>query len=81
MYRVRLAAGDEKTYRSIDDMIWDVETGVITRDALLFHAGSQSWVSITRNPRLAVRLKAEPRPGEAPLEFEPLSDVILADAL
>lgn len=74
MYRVRLPSGDEKTYRSIEEMAWDVELGVITRDAQMFHAASQSWVSIARHPQLGSRFPDSGGTPEVGLEFDLLSD-------
>ncbi len=74
MYRVRLPSGDEKTYRSIEEMVWDVELGVITRDAQMFHSASKSWVSIARHPQLGSRFPDAGGSPDVGLEFDLLSD-------
>lgn len=74
MYRVRLPTGDEKTYRSIDEMVWDVELGVITSNAEMYHAASKTWVSIARHPQLGTRFADTPTSDEVSLEFDLLSD-------
>ena len=74
MYRVRLPSGDEKTYRSIEEMVWDVELGVITRDAQMFHAASKSWVTVSRHPQLGSRFPDSAGQEEVGLEFDLLSD-------
>lgn len=74
MYRVRLASGDEKQYRSVEEMIWDAEMGVITPDAQIYHSASKAWVSVRQHPSLGARLPGEARPGEVSLDFELLSE-------
>lgn len=74
MYRVRLPSGDEKTYRSIEEMVWDVELGVITRDAQMFHAASKSWVSVARHPQLGTRFPDTGDGQDVSLDFDLLSD-------
>ena len=75
MYYVRLPSGDEKTYRTVDEMVWDVELGVITRDALLFHPATKEWVQATRHPQLGSRFVTEEGAAEeVGLNFDLLSD-------
>lgn len=74
MYRVRLPTGDEKTYRSIDEMVWDVELGVITSSAEMYHAATRTWVSIARHPQLGSRFADTSGSDEVSLEFDLLSD-------
>lgn len=74
MYRVRLPSGDEKTYQSIDEMVWDVELGVITSRAEMYHAASKAWVSITRHPQLGSRFADVASSDEVSLDFDLLSD-------
>ena len=45
MYYVRLPSGDEKTYRTVEEMVWDVELGVINREAMIFHPATKAWVN------------------------------------
>jgi hypothetical protein len=75
VYYVRLPSGDEKTYRTVDEMVWDVELGVITRDALLFHPATKVWVQVTRHPQLGSRFVTEEGAAEeVGLDFDLLSD-------
>ncbi len=80
MYYVRLPSGDEKTYRTVDEMVWDVELGVITRDARIFHPNTKEWVQVTRHPQLATRFVSEEgQADEVGLDFDLLSDDEIKD--
>lgn len=75
MYYVRLPSGDEKTYRTVEEMVWDVELGVINREAMIFHPATKAWVQVTRHPQLGSRFVAEDGSGEEiGLDFDLLSD-------
>ncbi|MCU0620768.1 MAG: hypothetical protein MUC69_04610 [Gemmatimonadales bacterium] len=74
MYRVRLPSGDEKQYRSVEEMIWDAEMGVITPAAQIYHAATKAWVSVRQHPSLGARLPGEAGPEEVSLDFELLSE-------
>lgn len=75
MYYVRLPSGDEKTYRTIEEMVWDVELGVINRDAMIFHPATKAWVLVTRHPQLGSRFITEDGSAEdVGLDFDLLSD-------
>jgi hypothetical protein len=75
VYYVRLASGDEKTYRTVEEMVWDVELGVITRDARIFHPNTKEWVQVTRHPQLVSRFVSEEgQADEVGLDFDLLSD-------
>ncbi|HEX5819059.1 MAG TPA: hypothetical protein VFY20_09280, partial [Gemmatimonadales bacterium] len=70
MYRVQLESGDERSYRSLEEMVTDVDAGVITPGARIFHAGSSAWVAVTRHPRLITRLPGSMRSSEPLLDFD-----------
>jgi len=75
VYYVRLPSGDEKTYRTVEEMVWDVELGVISREALIFHPATKQWVQVTRHPQLGTRFVAEEgATEEIGLNFDLLSD-------
>ncbi len=75
MYYVRLSSGDEKTYRTIEEMVWDVELGVINREAMIFHPATKAWVQVTRHPQLGSRFITEEGSAEdIGLDFDLLSD-------
>ena len=75
VYYVRLPSGDEKTYRTVEEMVWDVELGVITKDALIFHPATKEWVLVTRHPQLGTRFVSEEGAAEeVGLDFDLLSD-------
>lgn len=75
MYYVRLPSGDEKTYRTVEEMVWDVELGVINRDAMIFHPATKTWVQVTRHPQLGTRFVSEEGAAEeVGLDFDLLSD-------
>ena len=75
MYYVRLSSGDEKTYRTIEEMVWDVELGVISREAMIFHPATKAWVQVTRHPQLGSRFITEEGSAEdIGLDFDLLSD-------
>ncbi len=75
MYYVRLPTGDEKTYRTVEEMVWDVELGVITREAMIFHPATKVWVQVTRHPQLGTRFVAEEGATEdISLDFDLLSE-------
>jgi len=75
VYYVRLPSGDEKTYRTVEEMVWDVELGVITKEALIFHPATKEWVQVTRHPQLGTRFVSEQGAAEeVGLDFDLLSD-------
>jgi len=75
VYYVRLSSGDEKTYRTIEEMVWDVELGVISREAMIFHPATKAWVQVTRHPQLGSRFITEEGSAEdIGLDFDLLSD-------
>ena len=75
MYYVRLPSGDEKTYRTVEEMVWDVELGVINREAMIFHPATKAWVQVTRHPQLGSRFVSEDgSTDEVGLDFDLLSD-------
>ena len=75
MYYVRLPSGDEKTYRTVEEMVWDVELGVINREAMIFHPATKAWVQVTRHPQLGSRfVSADGTSDEIGLDFDLLSD-------
>ena len=75
MYYVRLPSGDEKTYRTVEEMVWDVELGVISREAMIFHPTTKEWVQVTRHPQLGSRFVTEEGAAEdVGLDFDLLSD-------
>lgn len=75
MYYIRLSSGDEKTYRTVDEIVWDVELGVITRDAMIFHPTTKTWVQITRHPQVGTRFVTEDgKAEEVALDFDLLSE-------
>ena len=75
MYYVRLPSGDEKTYRTVEEMVWDVELGVISREAMIFHPATKAWVQVTRHPQLGSRFVAEEgATDDVGLDFDLLSD-------
>lgn len=75
MYYVRLPSGDEKTYRTVEEMVWDVELGVISREALIFHPATKEWVQVTRHPQLGSRFVSDTGAvDEVGLDFDLLSD-------
>ncbi len=75
MYYVRLPSGDEKTYRTVEEMVWDVELGVINREAMIFHPATKEWVQVTRHPQLGSRfITEEGSTEEIGLDFDLLSD-------
>ena len=80
MYYVRLPSGDEKTYRTVEEMVWDVELGVISREALIFHPATKAWVQVARHPQLGTRFVAEEgATAEIGLDFDLLSDAEIKD--
>jgi hypothetical protein len=70
VYRVQLESGDEKSYRSLEELVVDADAGVLTPGALIFHAASTSWVSVTRHPRLVSRFPTSARSSEPLLDFD-----------
>lgn len=75
MYYVRLPSGDEKTYRTVEEMVWDVELGVISREAMIFHPATKAWVQVIRHPQLGSRFVSEDGTSEEiGLDFDLLSD-------
>ena len=75
VYYVRLPSGDEKTYRTVEEMVWDVELGVINREAMIFHPATKAWVQVTRHPQLGSRFVSEDGSAdEIGLDFDLLSD-------
>jgi hypothetical protein len=75
VYYVRLPSGDEKTYRTVEEMVWDVELGVINREAMIFHPATKAWVQVTRHPQLGSRFVSEDgSTEEVGLDFDLLSD-------
>ena len=81
MYYVRLPSGDEKTYRTVEEMVWDVELGVISREAMIFHPATKEWVQVTRHPQLGSRFVAdEGAPEDVGLDFDLLSDEEIKEA-
>jgi hypothetical protein len=55
-------------------MVWDVELGVITSRAELYHAATKAWVSISRHPQLGSRFADTTDGEDVSLEFDLLSD-------
>ena len=56
-------------------MVWDVELGVISREALIFHPATKAWVQVTRHPQLGTRFVSEEGTAEEiGLDFDLLSD-------
>jgi hypothetical protein len=56
-------------------MVWDVELGVINREAMIFHPATKAWVQVTRHPQLGSRFVADDGTGEEiGLDFDLLSD-------
>lgn len=81
MYYVRLPSGDEKTYRTVEEMVWDVELGVISREAMIFHPATKAWVQVTRHPQLGSRFVSEDgTTDEIGLDFDLLSDAEIKDS-
>ncbi len=75
MYYVRLKSGEQKSYRTVEEMVWDLELGVLTGDALIYHSQTKAWVPVARHPQLGSRLPADsPGEQEVALEFDLLSD-------
>lgn len=70
MYRVQLESGDERSYRSLEEMATDVDAGVITPGARIFHASSGAWVAVTRHPRLVTRFPGSARSSDPLLDFD-----------
>lgn len=56
-------------------MVWDVELGVINRDAMIFHPATKAWVQVTRHPQLGSRfVDKDGSSEEIGLDFDLLSD-------
>jgi len=70
VYRVRLESGDERTYRTIDEMLADVDASVITPRSEIYHGASRSWVSVMHHPRLVTRLPGGARTNDVVLDFD-----------
>ena len=70
MYRVRLESGEERTYATVDEMLVATDEGVITPRTQIYHAASQSWVSVMHHPRLVSRLPGTARTNDVLLDFD-----------
>jgi hypothetical protein len=74
VYRVRLESGDERSYRTVEEMVVDADAGVITPRAEIYHPASSSWVSVVHHPRLVTRLPGSARTNDVLLDFEALPE-------
>jgi hypothetical protein len=75
MYRIRLTAGEEAVYRTVEELAQAVASGVVSPQAEVFHRAGNRWLPIHTHPdyralvtgkRPLVRLSApHPSPPEA----------------
>ena len=70
VHRVRLESGEERSYGTLEELVADVDAGIITTRAQIFHAASAAWLSVTQHPLLL------PHFVDAPLAITGSSDFL-----
>jgi hypothetical protein len=66
MYRIRLASGEEQTYRSIQELTAGVQRGDVASSASIFHQRTDRWLPIESHPHFRMA-----REGAAPSVTSP----------
>jgi hypothetical protein len=61
MYRIRLASGEEQTYRSIQELTAGVQRGEVASSASIYHQRTDRWLPIESHPHYRMA-----REGAAP---------------
>jgi hypothetical protein len=57
MYRIRLATGQEQTYRSIQELTAGVQRGEVTAEAEIHHQRTDRWLPIESHPHYRMALE------------------------
>lgn len=69
MYRIRLASGEEQTYRSIQELTAGVQRGEVSSSASIYHQRTDRWLPIESHPHYRMvregAAPSVPRAGEA----------------
>jgi hypothetical protein len=69
MYRIRLASGEEQTYRSIQELTAGVERGEVASSASIYHQRTDRWLPIESHPHYRMvregAAPSVPKAGEA----------------
>lgn len=70
MYRIRLTSGEEAVFRTVDELAMGIHSGVIEREALIYHKKSDKWLPIHLHPDYKAALAHRPAMA-AELAFGP----------